>query len=158
MAIKTQGTQIYAIDPDTGAVIEVDCAISADGLDTTLEQIETTCLSSPVRTYESGLATPGTATVQINFDPKETSHVRLHQLKQQGAVLSWAIGFSDGTDTPTASANSSGEYEFTLPTTRSWVEFEGFMNSFPFSFSQNAVVTTTIGIQVSGEVAVYPKS
>lgn len=151
MAQKTQGTMLYFIDPSDGEVKEVGCVTSIDGIDTTTEQVETTCLSSPVRTYIAGLATPGTATFGINADGADSSHVRLHQLKTAGDTLQWTVGWSDGTAVPTAVQNSANEYEFVLPTTRSWTEFEGFMNSFPFSFAQNSVVTSTVGIQVSGE-------
>ncbi|WP_422126135.1 phage tail tube protein [Vibrio anguillarum] len=35
--------------------------------------------------------------------------------------------------------------------------FEGFMNSYPFSFALNAVVSSTVGIQVSGDPVLVPK-
>lgn len=158
MAIKTQGTMLYTIDPDTGAVLTVGCVTSISGIDTTVEQVETTCLDASARTYVAGLATPGSASFGINFDTADTSHVRLHQLKVSGETLQWAVGFSDGTNDPNVATNSDGSYEFILPTTRSWIEFEGFMNSFPFEFAQNSVVQSTVGIQVSGEPAVYKKS
>ncbi len=79
--MKTQGTDLYVIDPDDGTVITVGCPTSIDGIDTSIEQLETTCLNSLARTYEAGLATPGTATFGINVDPKDASHLRLHQLK-----------------------------------------------------------------------------
>lgn len=158
MAIKTQGTMLYTIDPDTGTVLEVGCVTSISGIDTTVEQVETTCLDASARTYMSGLATPGNASFGVNFDTSDSSHVRLHQLKVSGETLQWAVGFSDGTADPTVITNSAGESEFVLPTTRSWIEFEGFMNSFPFEFAQNSVVQSTVGIQVSGEPAVYAKS
>jgi hypothetical protein len=151
MAMKTQGTQLWTIDPDTGAVIEVGCVTSIDGIDTSLDQIETTCLNALARTYEAGLATPGTATFGINSDPRDDSHIRLHQLKVAGTTLPWAIGWSDGTAAPTSALNTDGTYDFVTPTSRSWIVFEGFMNSFPFTFGQNAVVQSNVGIQVSGE-------
>lgn len=159
MAIKTQGTQLYTIDPADGSVIEVGCVTNIDGIDTTLDQIETTCLARTVREYLAGLANPGTATFGINFDPTDETHVRLHQLKVAGTTLQWAIGFSDDTDTPPASVlDSDSVYIFDLVDTRSWIVFEGFMNSYPFSFQQNAVVQSTVGIQVSGEPSVVPAS
>lgn len=157
MAVKTQGTDLYTIDPTTGLVLVVGCPTSIDGIDTTLEQIETTCLNSPARTYEAGLATPGTATFGINVDPKDPSHVRLHQLKVAGTTLKWAVGWSESPGTaPTVVTNSDGEREFVTSPTRSWILFEGFMNSYPFSFALNAVVTSTVGIQVSGEPELVP--
>lgn len=154
MAIKSQGTMLYTIDPANDAVLVVGCVINIDGIDTTLEQLETTCLESPARTYIAGLATPGAASFQINFDPADASHVRLHELKVAGTTLDWAVGFSDGTAPPTVDSNGN----FTLPTTRSWISFDGFMNSYPFTFALNAVVTSTVGIQISGEPVVTPKA
>src|SRR5574344_2959604 len=158
MAIKTQGTMLYTIDPATGTVLTVGCVTSISGIDTTVEQVETTCLDASARTYVAGLATPGSASFGINFDTADSSHVRLHQLKVSGETLQWAVGFSDGTNDPNVATNSDGSYEFILPTTRSWIEFECFRKSFPFEFAQNSVVQSTVGIQVSGEPAVYKKS
>lgn len=154
MAIKTQGSDLFAIDPDDGSLIEVGCVTSIDGIDTTIEQVETTCLSSPVRTYISGLATPGAASFGINVDPSDESHVRLHQLKTAGTELSWALGWADGTADPTVGSPDA----FVLPNTRSWITFTGFMNSFPFTFAQNSVVQSTVGIQISGDPVLVPKA
>ena len=158
MSVKTHGTDLWTIDPDTHAVLNVGCITSIDGIDTSIDQIETTCLQDSARSYVAGLATPGSATFGINTDPSDATHVRLHELKIAGVTLSWAIGWSDGTTAPTAVLNSSGEYEFDVPEDRSWLVFEGYMNSYPFSFAQNAVVTSTIGIQFSGEPVLIPKS
>ena len=157
MAKKTQGTQLYAIDPAPvggggPAVLLIGCVTSIDGIDTKLDQLETTCLESAVRTYVGGLATPGAATFGLNFDPADNSHVRAHQLKVEGLTLHWAIGFSDDTTAPTV--DTAGEFE--LPTSRSWIAFDGFMNSYPFTFALNAVVTSSVGIQISGEPSVQP--
>jgi hypothetical protein len=103
------------------------------------------------------MATPGTATFGINVDPKDASHVRLHQLKTAGTTLQWAVGWSEDPGTPpTVITDSDGEYVFDTPSSRSWILFEGFMNSFPFSFALNAVVESTVGIQVSGEPELIP--
>lgn len=159
MTIKAQQTDLFTIDPDTGLLLDVGCITSLDGIDTAIDQIETTCLNDVARTYEAGLATPGAATFGLQFDPADPAHVRLHQLKTQGVTLQWAVGFSDGPDVlPTVGTDSSGEYEFVLPPTRSWLTFEGYMNSYPFTFALNAMVTSTVGIQVSGEPVLIPKS
>lgn len=154
MAVKTQGTDLFVIDPEDGTLIEVGCVTSIDGIDTTIEQVETTCLSSLARTYVAGLATPGSASFGINTDPSDASHVRLHELKTEGTELSWALGWSDGTADPTVDSNQG----FTLPAARSWITFTGFMNSFPFVFAQNSVVQSTVGIQISGDPVLVPKS
>ena len=161
MSIKTQGTQMYCVDPDNKTILVVGCVTGIDGLDTTLDQLETTCLDSLARTYVGGLATPGSATFDINFDPADDSHVRMHQIKVSGAVLNWAIGFGDGIrdsngNLPQPTVDTSGN--FVLPNTRSWIAFQGFMNSYPFTFAINALVTSKVGIQISGEPAVLPKA
>ena len=155
MAKKTQGSELYFIDPATGVVTEVGCVLNIDGIDTTNEQLDATCLSDLARRYESGLATPGQATFGLNIDPSDPSHVRLHQLKVAGTVLEWALGWSDGIGIPPV-RDTAGDWD--LPSTRSWLVFEGYMATFPFSFAQNAFVTSNVGIQVSGEPVLVPKA
>lgn len=242
MTIKTQGTDLYAIDPATKTLLVVGCFTSLDGIDTSIAQIETTCMNSTAREYEAGLAEPGSASFGLNIDPQSAAHVRLHQLKTAGTKLLWAIGWSDGrmdngqgelvgipptisqpgtlsaisltsggtgyttaptvaltggggtgaaatatvsggvvtgftitnpgsgyTSAPTvgltggagtgaaASAVIDSDVDFILPTTRTWITFEGYMNSFPFSFALNDVVKSTVGIQVSGDPVFVPK-
>ena len=154
MAIKTQGTYLYAVDPADDSVIDVACITSIDGIDTTNEQIETTCLQASAREYLAGLATPGQASFGLNFDPSEATHIRMHELKVAGTTLKWAIGFSDGT--AAATADTAGNFQ--ADTTRSWIHFDGFMTSFPFSFAQNAVVQGTVNIQISGEPVLTAKA
>ena len=119
MAIKTQGTDLYAVDPLTGELIIVGCVTSIDGIDTTVEQVETTCLQDTARSYVAGLATPGAATFGINTDTSDPAHIRLHQLKTLGETIQWAVGWADGTADPTV--DSAGM--FVLPATRSWITF-----------------------------------
>lgn len=154
MAIETQGTNLYTIDPADDSLILVGCVTSIDGIDTSVEQIETTCLDDLARTYISGLSTPGTATFAINFDPRDSTHKRLHELKVAGSSLVWAVGFSDGTAPPTVDSGGT----FDLDTGRSWIRFDGFMNSYPFNFEQNSVVQSSIGIQISGEPQLFEKT
>lgn len=164
MTIKTQGTDLYAIDPASNTIIVVGCFTSLDGIDTTVAQIDVTCLNSTAREYEAGLAEPGSATFGINIDPQNASHIRLHQLKTAGTKLMWAVGWSDGRingdgipPTVEAVADENGVRGFSLPSTRTWLTFEGYMSSFPFSFALNDVVKSNIGIQVSGEPVLVPK-
>lgn len=153
MAVPTQGTDLYFQDPDSGAIMSAGCITSIDGIDTTIEQVETTCLNGLARTYIAGLATPGTATFGINTDLKDSNHLRLLEIKQSGATVQWAVGWSEAPGVPPTDFTSAG---WILPDDRSWITFEGFMNSFPFSFQLNSVVTSTIGIQVSGDVLGTP--
>lgn len=155
MSMKTQGTMLYFIDPDTLEPVKVGCPTNITGLSVPRDQIEVTCLDSDAREYVAGMGTPGTATFTLNFDVQDESHVRLNELYGLGTTLDWAIGLSDGTAPPTGDTDSAG---FVFPTTRSWIAFEGFINDFPFDFALNSVVTSNLGIQVSGAPVVIRKT
>ncbi|MFV3288518.1 phage tail tube protein [Pseudomonas sp. NY11955] len=154
MSILTQGTQIYALVPPvsgigTKTVMEVECATAFNPGGSPKEQIEDTCLSSKERTYKPGLRTPGQASLTINADPNNASHIRLHQLSEADGDTSikWAVGWSDGTAVPTVSAEGD---DFELPDSRTWFVYEGYVADFPFDFAANAVVSTAVSIQRSG--------
>lgn len=114
MSILTQGTQVYALMPPlTGAgpstVMEVECATAFNPGGAPKEQIEDTCLSSKERTYKPGLRTPGQASLTVNADPSNASHIRLHQLSEADGdtTIKWAVGWSDGTAAPGVTAAGS---------------------------------------------------
>lgn len=152
MAQKTQGTQLFFIDPEGPTVVTVGCVTSITGLTAARDQIETTCLDSAARTYEAGMATPGAAQFDINFDTSDASHVRLHELYREGTKLDWAIGWSESGDAPTLDVDD----EFELPETRSWIMFNGYISDLPFDFALNSVVTSNISIQVSDFPVLIP--
>lgn len=231
MAKKTQGTQLYTIDPADGTVLEVACVLNLDGIDTTNEDREVTCLADMARRFESGLSSPGSASFQMNTDMDEDSHYRLWQLKVAGTTLPFAVGWSDGVgiaptsgkavDAATVTAGGTGyttatvtfsappaggvtalgtatldggvvtgititepgsgyltaptvtitgdgtgatataalsdDWSFVKPTTRTWIEFEGFLQNFPFSFQQNSSVQSAVTVRISGEPDVQRK-
>ncbi|WP_313135553.1 phage tail tube protein [Stutzerimonas nitrititolerans] len=155
MSILTQGTQIYALvptedDPATFEVLEIECATAFTPGGNPADQIEDTCLSETVRSYLRGLRTPGQASLTLNADPRNASHVRLHQLSEDDTIenIKWAVGWSDGKGiAPTL--NVAGD-DFELPETRTWFLFDGYVSDFPFDFAANTVVTTAATIQRSG--------
>lgn len=103
MSILAQGTKIYFIDPDTGLVVPVECATTFSPGGAPADQIEDTCLEDFERSYMPGLRTPGQASMGINADPSNTSHLRMHELSETNPspTLKWAVGWSDGTAAPT---------------------------------------------------------
>lgn len=155
MAILTQGTQVYvlaptAADPEVFEVLEIECATAFTPGGNPADQIETTCLSDTVRSYLRGLRTPGQASLTINADPRNESHIRLFELSENDDIedLVWAVGWSDGTGlAPTV--NAAGD-DFELPDGRTWFVFRGYVSDFPFDFAANTVVTTAATIQRSG--------
>ena len=157
MSILTQGTQIYFIDSalSSPAIVAVKCAISLNTGGSPADQIEDTCLEAFERSYKPGLRTPGQASMVINADSSEPSHVRLYLLSQMNPppTLKWAVGWSDGTAPPTLDIYD----EFVLPTTRTWFTFDGYVADFPFDLALNTVVATTVPIQRSGASDWVPK-
>lgn len=147
MSVLTQGTQIYLIDTDDTTIITVDCATTFSPGGNPADQIDDTCLEDTSRSYKPGLRTPGQAALGVNADPANASHVRMQQLAEEDPqpTVKWAVGWADGTAPPTVATG-----DFTLPATRSWYTFEGYISDFPFDFSSNTVVASSVVIQRSG--------
>lgn len=156
MAILAQGSKVYFKDPETNQVVAVNCATAFTPGGAPADQIETTCLEDSTRTYQPGLRTPGTATLTVNFDPTDASHVRMYELSQQdpSPTLDWALGWSDGKAEPTVGSDGSLE----LPDSRTWYVFQGYLSDVPFDFSANTVVTSASTIQRSGVGVLKPKA
>jgi hypothetical protein len=154
MSILSQGTNVYVLDPNDGtpAVLNIECATSFSPGGDPADQIEDTCLDAFERSYQSGLRTPGQATMGLNADPNNQSHLTLYDLSRQNPspVLKFAVGWSDGTEPPTL---NTGSDNFELPATRTWFTFQGYIADFPFDFAQNTLVTTEVSIQRSGNSA-----
>jgi hypothetical protein len=148
MAKLTKGTQIYFVDPSDDSIVEVTGVTTFNPGGAPADQIETTSLTDSVKTFMRGLRTPGQATMEINADPTNASHIRLHELAQDDTVeyVSWAIGWSDGTTD--ADVDSSGDY--VLATSRTWFQFNGYISDFPLDFSTNSVVKSSVTIQRTG--------
>ena len=152
MSKLTQGTEIYFIDPsdDTTVIKIAGCSTFNPG-GAPADQIEDTSLDLDTKTYKRGLRTPGEASASVFADPTEASHITLHGLANSATdtTVKWAVGWSDDTGTPpTALAGV-----FTLPSTRTWFTFDGYVKDFPLDFSTNTVVTTALAIQRTGTSA-----
>ena len=162
MSMLTQGTQVYVLaptiaDPAVLEVLRIECATEFNPGGSPSDQIEDTCLEEvEARTYLRGLRTPGSASLTISADPRNASHLRLHQLSESADAtpLKWAIGWSDGVGIPPTVASG----DLVLPGTRTWFTFQGYVSDFPFDFTANTVVKTAATIQRSGGSAWVPKA
>ncbi len=128
--------------------------IAINGIAATRDQLDTTCLESPARTFEAGLASPGQMTFTINLDPADDTHLRIYELWQEGTKFEMAIGYSDG-DKDSAGAMSApgvdSNFLFDLPDDRSWlVMHDSFIANVPQDLALNALVTANVSVQLSG--------
>lgn len=76
-----------------------------------------------------------------------------------GYTAAPTVAFTGGGGTGAAATAtlSTAECDFTLPTDRTWNTFDGYVSGFPFTFGLNALVTSTVAIQRSGESFWFPK-
>lgn len=157
MAKVSQGTQVYALLPTgmAGALeaVRIECVTSFAPGGNPADQIEITCLEeTDSREYLRGLKTPASATLGLNPDGSYDSHKKLYDVfdNDEQTLIKFAIGWSDGKDVH-ATLNVAGD-DFVLPTTRTWLVFEGFVSDFPFDFATNSIVSGQIAIQRSGKM------
>ena len=165
MAVLTQGTQVYLLVaneafPGEKRIVEIECATTFQPGEDTADKIETTCLKAKSKSFLDGLTTPGDGSFTINADPRMSSHLLLKKLADGATAdkkepVMWAVGWSDGVDiAPMLNGNNTG---WTLPNTRTWIEFKASVSAFPFDFTGNAVVATNCTINRSGDTAWYAK-
>lgn len=156
MAVKTKGTELWLVRNDsTGySVVKIGCPTGISGLGGGKSQIETTCLDSEEQEFVAGFAQPGAVTVNLDFDPTKISHTELWAYSESGESLSWAIGFSDGTAVPTVDSLGT----LTFPSTRTYVEFTGYVSDLPLDFALNTVIKSAMQIQRSGSRTLHVKA
>lgn len=146
MSIKSQGTELFIVDPVDNAVIKLACPTGINGLGGPSDRIETTCLDATSKSYEQGLKDPAAINVPFNFDPAQTSHQVLNDLYESGLPTNFMVALSDGTTVPTA--DSAGD--FNAVTTRTNVVFSGYIADLTYDVATNDIVKGTLVIQRSG--------
>lgn len=149
MPIKSQQTQLYVILPgDTGSTVEAVAQVTdITGIDAPISAVDTTTLDSDHRTFIAGIAEPSAASIKLLRDPGQALQTKLHQARNAGKTLHWAIGLSDGPSVAPTKA-LAGEGFDQAAVARSFTYFEGFMTSFDDGAEVNGVVSSTVGIQL----------
>lgn len=156
MAIKTQGTFLYVLaeKDNEETLMQIGCPTSISLGEVSVDTIETTCLSSTTRSYETGLETPGEGSIGINLNPKDESHMWLYEIQDDKTKNTvWVIlGMSESTDSP-----ELVEDKVELPDTRSWLVAKANIQGFSFNIEANSIVQVDIPIQRSGVIGFKPK-
>jgi hypothetical protein len=150
MAVKTQGTELYYVDPTNSVPVAVKlaCPTGITGLGGATDQIDTTCLGDNERTFVQGLANPGQVSVPFNLNPQDASHQDLFDLKEEGNNLNWIVCLSDGSAAPTLNSDD----EFVPPSNRTSFSFVAYISDLNIDLATNEIVRGTLTLQRSGAV------
>jgi hypothetical protein len=147
MALRTKDTELWLVKGGT-TIVKVGCPTGITGLGGSKPQIDTTCLDSEEAEFIPGLAQPGAVSVEIDFNPANLSHRDLQELDESGDTVQWIIGLSDGAKNIVPTINSAGVVTF--PTTRTFIDFQGYIADLPLNIALNGKVTGSMSIQRSG--------
>lgn len=132
--IKSQGTKIYALVG--GAIVRFSCYNSIDlGQDST-SKIDVTCLDEEEKSYEKGIVDPGEGSLTVQLDDENISHATALSLAEAGTELEWYVGSKGDGAEPTVVGTA-----VTLPTTRNWATFTGYLNKTPPKIETDGVWT-----------------
>lgn len=148
MSVFTQGTELYFLDPDgnggNGSIVKVECPRSIGPISAPRAREESTCLDNvDGKSYEPIFGDLTSIAITLRFDPKKDSHYRIGQLYESQTSVKWVVGWSDGYGVdPTVGSDG-----FDLPTTRTWREFEGYVDDLPTEWAQNTYMELAIPIQ-----------
>ncbi|WP_110641004.1 phage tail tube protein [Salinicola sp. CPA57] len=154
MSVLAQGTQVFMLA--AGAIVRIPGATAFNPGGNPRDQVEETDLEDTTsRRYKKGLGTPGSASLTVNADPQEPAHVQLYEMANSKGEdkVKFFVGWSDGTEPPTVATQT-----VSLPTTRTWFEFEGYVSDFPMDFATNSLVSSQVTIQRSGDGKWTPKT
>lgn len=120
--IKTQNTQVFAVIKDK--VVRFVCPQNFKFGQDSFGKIEVTCLDAESKQYVRGLRDPGEAGIGINYDDENTSHDDLIALAESGGIVDWYVGTNHSKEPPTYEVAAG----ISLPKTRTWFSFKGYMN------------------------------
>ena len=100
-------------------------------------QIDTTAISDTTSSSVVGVPAPGTLTFSIMYDPTDPVHGYLLQsFNTAGSVNdAWKITMQDNAD--------------------SWMTFNGYIQSFDWSFEKNGTAKASISVSLASAVLVY---
>ena len=148
MELKTAGTHLFLLDPDSPtAPLKFKCPTGITGVTTGARtRIDTICLDeTDDMSYMSGLGDAGTVSVPFILDSEDGSHQRIFELKKTSENLKWIVGFSDGAVAPTVTAG-----DLVPATGRSWLAFTAYISDLDIDIATNEVVRGTMTLQRSG--------
>lgn len=166
MARRTQGTAVWVVaptvaDPTKFELLKIGCPQNFKPGTDSKSKIDTTCLEAEeFKSNMLGLAELGQATFDLKVEPSNASHVRLKQLEEAGAELTWIVGWAgkEKGQVKTIVPTITPDGNVTLPTGRSWNKFKGYVESFPMDFETDSAVSGTVTVQRTTKVDWIPET
>jgi hypothetical protein len=150
--IKTQGTELYVINPlnTDPELLKFACPTGISGIGGAADQLEDTCLDNTTeKTYKRGLGNPGAVSVPFNFVPRDLSHqMALMDFLRDGREFSWLALLSESTAAPTLDTDGA----FVRPATRTSFSFTAYIADVNIDVATNEIVRGTLTLQRSGQV------
>lgn len=147
--LKTQGTELYILDEaNSGSEVEkIGNITGGSGVGGTAGEITATNLDSTSQEFVVGLKDNGTVSLNLDWDPSDTSHQSLDSLVG-GANKRFLICGSEGTTQPTYSST------FDIPTDRTTLDFDGGVLSFQKDFGTDDIWRASVDVRVSGDITI----
>jgi hypothetical protein len=150
ISLKTKKTELFFVFQNSNgyALVKLGCPKGIQGLGGSKPQIDDTCLDSDEMEFTPGMPNPGALTVDLDFDPSKVSHQDLIYMDENDITATWIVALSDGIALPTV---NSGTGVVTYPTTRTYINFQGYIADVPLDIAVNANVKSSVSIQRSGK-------
>ena len=154
--LKTQGTEIFLLDEtDTGnEVRKLGQITGGTGVGGEAGEIDVTDLDSVAMEFVTGLKDNGSISLNINWDPQNTSHQTLDALVG-GPNKRFLICCSEAATDPTFGGSPA---EYTLPATRTKLDFQAGVRSFQKDFTTDEVWRGSVTMRISGDITITPAS
>ena len=151
--LKTQGTELFLIDEaDTGnEVRKIGQLTGGTGVGGEAGEIDKTDLDSQAMEFVTALKDNGTASLNVNWDPQNTTHQTIDALVG-GPNKRVLICCSESEVAPAFTS------ALTLPTDRTVIDLTVGFRSFPKDFTSNEIWRGSISVRVTGEITITPAS
>jgi hypothetical protein len=149
VSLSTKKTEAWFVLSETGgyALVKVGCPKGIGPIGGSKSQIDETCLDDIEKQFGPGMASPGAITVPLDFDDSKVSHQQIVAMDLDDLKTTWVVGFSNGIAPPVI---DSGTGVITWPSTRTYVEFQGYVADAPLDFQIDKNVGMAVSIQRSG--------
>lgn len=146
--LRTQGTEIWVVNAPT-TVLKIGNATALGDFGKQANDIVTTNLDSEAVEKIPGLPDNGDITLTINLAPGDESHKFLNDNAGTGNRFQFCIGYSDGTEPPTAAASAIVPPD---AADRTSDVFLAGVKSFRKSVGTDSVVTVQVALSISGAI------